>query len=48
MVELRDSKTDKVVFVGTEKECIEYSKKEPERSFYFVEEKKDGKDNGEC
>lgn len=36
MIELWDSKTDRIVFVGTEKECIEYTKKEPERSFYFI------------
>ena len=39
LFELRDSKTDRIVFVGTDKECIEYTKKEPERSFYFITRK---------
>ena len=37
MWELRDEVTNKVVFVGTEAECLEYSKKFPEINFIMVE-----------
>lgn len=40
MWELYDDKTDKIVFVGTEEECEEYSKHYPERKFYMIEVKK--------
>ena len=46
MWELRDEITNKVVFVGTEAECLEYSKKFPEVNFIMVECKK-GKSKGE-
>ena len=39
MWELRDEVTNKVVYVGTEEECIEYSKKHPEINFLMVEVK---------
>ena len=35
LFELFDSKTDRIVFVGTEAECIAYSVEHPERSFYW-------------
>lgn len=46
LYELFDSKTDRLAFVGTEAECIEFTKTEPRREFYFEhkknkEEKKD-------
>lgn len=44
MFELFDSKTDKLVYVGTENQCIEYSKQNPERVFYWVNKKEDDKD----
>ena len=40
MWELRDEVTNKVVFVGTEAECLEYSKKFPKVNFIMVEVKK--------
>jgi len=46
MWELRDEVTNKVVFVGTEQECLEYSKKFPEINFIMVECKK-AKSKGE-
>ena len=39
MWELFDSKTDKLVFVGTEQACIEYTRQFPDRSYYMVEVK---------
>lgn len=44
LFELFDSKTDRLVKVGTEEECIEYTKKEPEKKFYMVEVKEATKD----
>lgn len=43
LLELHDDKTDRVVFVGTEAECIKYSKEHPEKKFYFVEKSKKNK-----
>lgn len=40
MWELRDEVTGKVVFVGTEKECLEYSKKFPEVNYIMVKYEK--------
>ena len=37
MWELRDEVTNKVVYVGTEKECLEFSKKSPEVNYIMVE-----------
>lgn len=36
---LYDEKTDRLVMIGTEAECIEYTKTEPERKFYLEEVK---------
>ena len=36
MWELRDEVANKVVFVGTEKECLEFSKKFPEVNYIMV------------
>lgn len=33
---LYDSKTDRAVFTGTEDECEEFTKQEPERNFYMI------------
>lgn len=44
MWELRDEYTNKVVFVGTEKECLEYSKKFPEVNYIMVKCER-GKEN---
>lgn len=46
MWELRDEVTNKVVFVGTEAECLEYSKKFPEVNYIMVECEK-GKNKGD-
>lgn len=40
MWELRDEVTNKVIFVGNESECMEYSKKFPEVNYIMVECKK--------
>ena len=37
MWELRDEVTNKVVFTGTEKECLDYSKRFPEINFIMSE-----------
>lgn len=42
-MKLWDDKTDRVVFEGTEEECIEYTKEHPERKYYM--EEKDDKNN---
>lgn len=39
MWELRDEVTNKVVYVGTEEECLAYSKKHPEINFLLNEVK---------
>ena len=39
MWELRDEYTNKVVFTGTEKECLEYSKKFPEINYILTKAK---------
>lgn len=39
MWELFDSKTDRLVFVGTEEACIEYTKQFPDNNYYMVEVK---------
>ena len=40
--QMEDAKTDRVVFVGTEKECIEFSKENPDRNFIMTEVKDNG------
>ena len=42
--ELFDNKTDKVVYVGTESQCIEYSKEHPDRTYYWVNKKEEEED----
>lgn len=37
MWQMFDDKTDRLVFVGTEKECEEYSKEHSDRKFYMIE-----------
>ena len=37
--QLYDDKTDRIVFVGSEKECEEYTKEYPDKKFYMVEVK---------
>ena len=36
---LYDEKTDRLVMIGTEEECLEHTKTEPERKFYLEEVK---------
>lgn len=43
MWELRDEYTNKVVFVGNEKECLEYSKEHPEVNYIMVKCQKENK-----
>ena len=39
MWELRDEVTNKVVYVGTEEECLNYSKEHPNENFLMEEVK---------
>lgn len=39
MFELRDEVTNKVIFVGSEKECLNFSKEHPEVNFIMTEVK---------
>jgi len=45
MWQMYDDKTDRVVYVGSEKECEQYSKEHPDEKFYMIEIKKDKKEN---
>ncbi len=45
---LYDDKTDRLVYVGSEKECEEYTKAFPETKFYMVDLQKDKKENNKC
>lgn len=40
LYQLEDAKSERVVFVGTEKECLEYTKEEPERNYIMTERKR--------
>lgn len=42
LYQLEDAKSERVVFVGTEKECIEYTKEEPYKKFTMTERKAGG------
>ena len=42
---LYDDKTDRLVFVGSEKECEEYSKEPPDIKYYMLDLQKDKKEN---
>lgn len=37
LFKMEDAKTDRVAFVGTEKECMDFSKENPERSYNMIE-----------
>ena len=37
---LEDAKSERVVFKGTERECLEYTKQDPDRKYIMVEIKK--------
>lgn len=37
MCEMYDSKTDRLIYVGTMQECLDRSKEEPDRKFYIVD-----------
>lgn len=40
LFKLEDKKNERVVFTGTEKECMDYTKEHPERTFIMTEVKK--------
>jgi len=40
LYQMEDPKSNRVKFVGTEKECIEFSKKNPEINYIMTEVKK--------
>ncbi len=40
LYQLEDAKSERVVFVGTEKECLEYTKEDPERNYIMTERKR--------
>ena len=42
LYQLEDAKSERVVFVGTEKECIEYTKEYPYRIYIMTERKAGG------
>ena len=39
LYQLEDAKSERVVFVGTEKECLEYTKEDPDRNYIMTERK---------
>lgn len=39
LYQMEDAKTDRVVFVGTEKECLEFSKNNPDIKYNMIEVK---------
>ena len=45
---LYDDKTDRLVLVGNENECEEYTREHPDTKFYMIEIKKDKKENFRC
>lgn len=45
MWQLFDDKTDRLILVGNEKECEEYTKAFPDKKFYMLEIKEDKKEN---
>lgn len=46
--QLYDDKTDRVVFVGSDKECEEYTKEYPDTKFYMIELKEAKKTKNIC
>ena len=48
LFQMEDAKTDRVVFVGTEKECIQFSKENPEIRYNMIPVKEGRKDDGRC
>ena len=45
---LYDDKTNRLILVGNEKECEEYTKAFPDKKFYMLEIKEDKKENNKC
>lgn len=43
LYQMEDAKSNRVEFVGTEKECMEYSKENPERNYIMTEVKDNGR-----
>lgn len=41
--QMEDAKTDRVVFVGTEKECIQFSVENPDTRYIMTEVKDNGR-----
>lgn len=46
LYQMEDPKSERIVYVGTEKQCLEFSKKEPEIT-YIMTEVKDGNKRSE-
>lgn len=40
LYQLEDVKSERVVFVGTEKECLDYTKEDPDRNYIMTERKR--------
>ena len=39
LYEMEEAKSQRIVFVGTEKECIEFSKKNPDVKYNMIKDK---------
>lgn len=39
LYQLEDAKSERIVFTGTEKECLEYTKEYPDRNYIMTEKK---------